>query len=85
MFAYQTGWRIRSEILSLTWRQVDIDAGTVRLEVGATKTKEGRTIYLPGMLRDVLEAQWREHIEHYPTCPYIFHRYGNQIKYPYVA
>src|SRR5262245_7019416 len=29
-FAYQVGWRTLSEILPLTWRQVDLEAGTVR-------------------------------------------------------
>ena len=30
-FAYITGWRVTSEILPLTWTQVDFNAGTVRL------------------------------------------------------
>jgi integrase len=30
-FAYITGWRIASEVLPLEWRQVDFDAGEVRL------------------------------------------------------
>jgi integrase len=30
-FAYITGWRIRSEVLPLTWAQIDFVAGTVRL------------------------------------------------------
>ena len=40
-FAYLTGWRLRSEVLKLTWQQIDFEAGTVRLEVGTTKNKEG--------------------------------------------
>jgi integrase len=78
-FAYQVGWRTRSEIFPLTWQQVDLDTGTVRLEVGTTKNKDGRLVYLPASLRDVLEAQWREHIESYPDCPWVFHRQGNRI------
>ena len=31
-FAYITGWRIPSEVLTLQWRQVDLEAGTVRLD-----------------------------------------------------
>jgi integrase len=79
MFAYQVGWRIRSEVLPLTWVQVDLEEGTVRLEVGSTKNTEGRLVYLPAFLLDVLEAQWREHLAHYPDCPFIFHNRGKQI------
>src|SRR5437870_1674470 len=57
----------------------------VRLEVGTTKTDAGRIIYLPTILRGVLESQWREHIERYPECPSVFPRHGKQIRYPYVA
>ena len=41
-FACVTGWRTPSEILPLEWRQVDLKAGEVRLDVGATKNGEGR-------------------------------------------
>jgi integrase len=41
-FAYITGWRFASEVLTLTWAQVDLEAKTVRLEPGTTKNKEGR-------------------------------------------
>jgi integrase len=33
----------------------------------------------------VLETQWREHIECYQDCPFVFHRRGKRIRYPYVA
>jgi len=36
-FAYITGWRTPSEILSLEWHQVDMKAGEVRLDAGITK------------------------------------------------
>src|SRR5207302_7872861 len=42
-FAHVTGWRVQSEILPLTWDCVHVDAGTVRLEPGTTKSREGRT------------------------------------------
>jgi len=38
-FAYLTGWRCRSEILPLPWRNVDFEASTIRLDVGSTKNK----------------------------------------------
>jgi integrase len=41
-FAYITGWRIRSEILPLTWQRVDFKAGVIRLDVNTTKSGEGR-------------------------------------------
>jgi integrase len=56
-FAYLTGWRLKSEILPLQWRQVDFKAGTVRLEPGTTKNRDGRTFPMTPELRAVLEAQ----------------------------
>ncbi len=80
-FAYYTGWRVQSEILPLTWDRVDLEAGTVRLYKGTTKNKDGRVIILPQILRDIVEAQWQEHLTLYPECPFVFHREGQQIKY----
>jgi integrase len=37
-FAYITGWRVPSEVLTLQWRQIDFEAGTARLDPGASKT-----------------------------------------------
>lgn len=79
-FAYWTGWRIKSEILSLTWAQVDFDAATVRLEPGTTKNQEGRLLYMTTDLRALLEQQWRDHLALSPTCPLVFHRNGKRIK-----
>ena len=83
-FMYLTGWRIRSEVLPLQWRQVDFQAGIVRLEPGTTKNKEGRTFYLTPELRTCLEAQ------HAATqalqrqtgriIPWVFHRDGMPMK-----
>jgi integrase len=56
-FAYVTGWRLKSEILPLQWRQVDFRAGTVRLDVGTTKNNDGRTFPMTPELRATLEAQ----------------------------
>ena len=41
-FAYLTGWRTLSEILTLQWHQIDFSAGIVRLEPGTTKNDEAR-------------------------------------------
>ena len=78
-FAYYTGWRIRSEVLPLTWSQVDMDTGTVRLEVGETKNKDGRLIYLTQELYALLADQWQSHNQ-YPECPWVFHDNGKRIK-----
>ena len=83
-FAYLTGWRTKSEILPLTWRQVDFQAGTVRLEPGTTKNNEGRTFVMTPELRACLETQ-RELTNEIQkkssrVIPSVFHRNGKPIK-----
>jgi integrase len=53
-FAYFSGWR-RSEILGLTWRQVNLRDGIVRLEPGDSKNDEGQTLYLEPELKELME------------------------------
>jgi integrase len=81
-FAYITGWRIPSEVLTLQWRQVDFEAGTVRLEPGATKNREGRMFVMTPELRACLEAQ-RAAMEQLKRqgklVPWVFHRNGKPI------
>ncbi len=45
--AYAFGWRVRDEVLTLERRQVDLPAGTIRLDPGQTKNDDGRLVYLP--------------------------------------
>jgi integrase len=68
-FGYLTGWRVNSEVLPLTWAQLDLKAGVVRLEPGTTKNREGREFYFDpadalGQLlqgqRDLTDARQRE-------------------------
>lgn len=76
-FAYLTGWRFRSEVLSLTVAQVDLKAGFVRLEVGTTKSGEGRSFYLTTALRTLLTAQIASLAALKAQgiiSPYVFHR-----------
>jgi hypothetical protein len=40
------GWRCQSEVLTLERRQLDLEAGTLRLDHGTTKNKDGRLVYL---------------------------------------
>lgn len=56
-FAFITGWRTPSEILPLEWRQVDMQAGEVRLDAGTTKNGEGRVFPFTTALRRVLDDQ----------------------------
>ncbi len=83
-FAYITGWRIPSEVLSLQWRQIDFDASEVRLDPGTTKNRQGRTFPFTEELRDVLLHQHATADELKRTggiiCPWVFHRNGRPIK-----
>jgi integrase len=54
---YVYGWRIKSEVLALTKSQVDLDAGTLRLEPGSTKNRDGRVVYLTDELKVALADQ----------------------------
>ncbi len=45
--AYTFGWR-RNEVLTLEQRQLDLSAGTLRLDPGSTKNGDGRLCYLAG-------------------------------------
>lgn len=56
-FAYITGWRIPSEVLTLEWRQVDFTAGQVRLDPGSTKNYEGRVFQMTHELRQLLQRR----------------------------
>ena len=82
-FAYHTGWRVQSEILPLTWGQVDFKAGVVRLEPGTTKNREGRTFPLFPELRALFEAQraYTDRIQRDQgsIIPWVFHRGGKPI------
>ena len=52
--AYIYGWRMRSEVVALARRQVDLDAGTLRLEPDSTKNDDGRLVYLTPELKALL-------------------------------
>lgn len=82
-FAYITGWRMKSEILALGWRQVDFKTGTVRLEPGTTKNGDGRTFIMTPELRTCLDAQ-RAHTDALQRrtgqiIPWVFHRNGRPV------
>jgi integrase len=83
-FAHVSGWRIRSEVLSLQWRQVDFEAGRITLDVGTTKNDQARTFPLTQELRTLLLAQKAQTEELQQKkkrlIPWAFHRNGAQIK-----
>ncbi len=85
-FAFVTGWRVRSEVLTLQWRQVDFKAGIVRLDPGTTKNLEGRVFVMTPELRVALEAQRQVTEEKQKATasviPWVFHRTkrGRQLK-----
>jgi len=83
LFAYHTSWR-RREITSLTWAQVDLQAGTARLEVGAMKNEEGRLVYFPDELWEVIRKQREKTTalerEQGRIITWVFHRDGKPIK-----
>jgi integrase len=58
-FAYITGWRIKSEVLTLKWIQIDFEGGVVRLWSGKSKNREPRQFPLTKDLRALLEEQGR--------------------------
>ena len=70
-FAYKVGWRL-SEISNLTWAQVDLEQGIVRLEAGETKNDEGRTIYLDEELREIFSNEWELRKKRKTLTPYVF-------------
>ncbi len=55
--AYQLGWRIQSEVLTLTKAQVDLEHGVLRLEPGCTKNDDGREIYMTPELNALVSGQ----------------------------
>jgi integrase len=55
--AYTYGWRMQSEVLVLERRQLDLEAGTLRLDPGSTKNDEGRIIYLTPECKVLLAGQ----------------------------
>ncbi len=85
---YWLGWR-RSEILSLQWRHVDLDAGTVRLDAGTTKNLDGRYVHLPAPALAELRA-WREETAAIERrlgiiIQAVIHRHGRPVRDHYGA
>jgi integrase len=78
-FAFYTGWRVKSEVLPLQTRQVDLRAGTVVLDPHTTKNDQARTLYFNPIaeLRELLTAQLESAArlarEHGRIVSHVFH------------
>ncbi|BFU93439.1 MAG: hypothetical protein NTNFB02_01610 [Nitrospira sp.] len=60
-YAYLTGWRTPTEVLTLGWQvNIDFPAGVVRLEPGTTKNDEGRVFpfHVLPELDQLIRRQW---------------------------
>ena len=83
-FGWRTGWR-SGEVKGLTWSQVDFRAGTVRLEPGTTKNREGRVFPFAAFpaLAELLQRQWERTQEwqrmHGQIVPWVFWRDGRRL------
>jgi integrase len=73
-FGYHSGWH-RKEITRLTWAEVDLAGGVVRLDPERSKTKTGRLLPLSPPLRAVLA---RRLLARQLDTPLVFHHHGGQ-------
>jgi integrase len=77
---------VPSEVLTLEWRQVDRQAGTVRLDPGTTKNQEGRLFPYGDLLPElaaVIEGQWQEREtlkKRGVIVAHVLHRNGKPIR-----
>jgi integrase len=88
LFLAYTGWRA-GEARGLRWKDVDFKAGSIRLDPGTTKNREGRFFPLAAhpALESLLRAQDArtrefEH-DHGKVVAWVFHRAGGQISPDY--
>jgi integrase len=79
MALYHWGNRI-SELKSMLFPQVDLRGLEVRLNPGTTKNGEGRVLPIYGDLTEWFLMAKEIRDRHYPQCPWVFHRRGEQIK-----
>ncbi len=83
LFAAFSGWRKR-EVLGLTWANVDLERGVVRLEPGVSKAGEGREVYLTPEMVSLVRLQRDETTrlerEQNRIILWVFHRGGKPIR-----
>ena len=75
-FAYYSGWR-RNEILHLTWDEVDLGGGVIRLSPRRSKTQTGRVLPISEPLRQVLDRRRQQRV---PGDARVFRRDGVPVR-----
>ena len=68
--AYYSGWR-KQEILGLTWEEIDMAGGVIRLSPGRSKTLVGRILPISSPIANALN---RRRARRDPDSPLVFHR-----------
>ena len=74
--AYYSGWR-KQEILGLTWEEIDMAGGVIRLSPGRSKTLVGRILPISP---PIAEALARRRARRDPDSPLVFHRDGIPVR-----
>ena len=74
--AYYSGWR-KQEILGLTWEEIDMAGGVMRLSPARSKTLVGRMLPIS---QPIAEALARRRARRDPDSPLVFHRDGIPVR-----
>ena len=74
--AYYSGWR-KQEILGLTWEEIDMAGGVIRLSPARSKTLVGRILPIS---HPIAEALARRRARRDPDSPLVFHRDGIPVR-----
>ena len=74
--AYYSGWR-KQEILGLTWEEIDMAGGVIRLSPARSKTLVGRMLPIS---QPIAEALARRRARRDPDSPLVFHRDGITVR-----
>ena len=77
--AYYSGWR-KQEILGLTWEEIDMAGGVIRLSPARSKTLVGRILPIS---QPIAEALVRRRARRDPDSPLVFHRDGIPVRHLY--
>jgi integrase len=70
-FAALSGWR-RQEIQQLTWEEIDLEGGVIRLSPERSKNDDGRVLPIVGPIAEVIERRVALRAE--CPLPYVFWR-----------
>ena len=74
--AYYSGWR-KNELLGLTWDEIDVAGGVIRLSPARSKTLVGRILPISP---PIAEALARRGVRRDPTSLLVFHRDGIPVR-----